>query len=213
MQMLTKRTIISGLAELIGTFALALVILSVSKSSLGVPFFIAVAGGLAVAGMSLLLGGTSGAQLNPAITLGLYSAKRLDAFKALVFVIAQLVGGLMAYYVFAYFSGQRWRGGGHFEMRLVLAETLGTFMFALGWAAAVTRKLEAGTAAALVGLSFALALLAVSSAGVVLLNPALDLSLRSWVWGSSVIGPIIGSVAGFQAYKFLFTRQAQEPRS
>jgi hypothetical protein len=47
----------------------------------------------------------------------------------------------------------------------VTDEALGTFPFALAWAAVVYQKLEATKAAALVGIAFMLALLAVSSAG------------------------------------------------
>lgn len=57
----------------------------------------------------------------------------------------------------------------------------------------------------MVGLSFPLALLAVSSAGTATLNPALALALHSWLWGSSVLGPLVGAVAGFQAYRYVFS--------
>jgi glycerol uptake facilitator protein len=190
--------------EFIGTFILALVVLTVSKSSLDFPFFISLSAGLVVIAVVLLFGRVSGAQLNPAVTLGLLSVKRITGLRAVAYAIAQLVGGLAAYYLFAYFSGQRWHNSGHFEAKLLIAEALGAFLFSLGWAASVSRKLDPAKAAVVIGLSFALALLAMSSAGTVMLNPAVALGLRSWVWGSSVLGPLVGAIAGFQAYKYLF---------
>jgi glycerol uptake facilitator-like aquaporin len=193
-------------AELVGTFTLALVVLTVSKSSLNLPFFISFSAGLAVAGMVLLFGRISGAQLNPAVTLGLLSVRRISALKAVVYVVAQLVGGLAAYYLFAFFSGQRWHNSGQFEAKLLIAEVLGAFLLSLGWAAVVFQRLESARAAAIIGLSFALALLATSSAGTEMLNPAIALGMRSWLWGSSVLGPLVGAVAGFHTYKYVFAR-------
>jgi len=192
------------IAEFIGTFILALGVLTVGKSSLDLPFFVSVTAGLVVASMMLLFGRISGAQLNPAITLGLLSIKRISAKRAAVYIVTQLVGGVSAYYLFAYFSGQRWHSTGQFEMKLFVGEVIGTFLFSLGWATVAYQKLEAAKAAVVVGFSLTLALLAMSSAGVVMLNPAVAVSLRSWVWGSSVLGPLIGAVLGFQAYKYLF---------
>jgi glycerol uptake facilitator-like aquaporin len=192
------------LAELVGTFLLGLVVLSVSKSSLGLPYFVSLAAGLVLVVATLLFGRISGAQLNPAITVGLYSLGKLHARRAAVYVVAQVVGGLLASYAATYFSGQRYLSGTHFSAKLLVAEVLGTFLFALAWAAVVYQKLEVSRAAVLVGLAFPLALLAVSSAGAATLNPATALALHSWLWGSSVLGPLVGAVAGFQAYRYVF---------
>lgn len=122
--MASKTHVSAAAAELIGTFMLALAVLTVSKSSLNLPFFISLAAGLAVAAATLLFSRTSGAKLNPAITLGLLSVKKITAMRAVAYVAAQLVGGIAAYYVFAYFSGQRWHNNGQFEMKLLVAEAL-----------------------------------------------------------------------------------------
>jgi glycerol uptake facilitator-like aquaporin len=206
--MLSREHTSAVTAEFVGTFVWALGVLTVSKSSLNLPFFISATAGLAVAGMMLLFGRISGAQLNPAITLGLLGIKRISALKTVTYIAAQLAGGFLAYYLFAYFSGQRWHNTGLFSSKLLIAETIGALLFSLGWAAVVYQKLESAKGAVVVGLSFTLALLVVSSAGAVTLNPAVALGLHSWVWGSSLLGPIVGAFIGFQAYKFLF---APEP--
>lgn len=192
------------IAEFIGSFLLTLSVVTVSKSSLNLAFFVALTAGLVVATMMLLFGRVSGAQLNPAITLGLLSIKRVAARRATAYVVAQLVGGLAAYSLFAYFSGQRWHNAGTFEMKIFVAEALGTFLFSLGWAMVVTQKLESSKAAAVIGFTLILALLAMSSTGMVTLNPAVALGMRSWTWGSTVLGPVVGALAGFQVYRYLF---------
>ena len=210
--MVSKAHTSAVVAEFVGTFMLALAVLTVSKSSLNLPFFISLTAGLVAASMMLLFGRISGAQLNPAVTLGLLSIKRITALKAITYISVQLLGGITAYYLFAYFSGQRWHSTGLFGTKLFVAEALGAFLFSLGWAAVVIQKLESAKAAAVVGLSLTLALLAMSSAGVVTLNPAVALGLRSWIWGSSVLGPLVGAIVGFQVYRYLLAPEALPAR-
>jgi glycerol uptake facilitator-like aquaporin len=202
--MASNKSVAAVIAEFLGTLILTLVMLTVAKSPLDYPFFISLAAGLVVAGVILVFGRVSGALLNPAVIAGLLSTKRITARKAVAYTVAQLLGGLIAYYLFAYFSGQRWHNGGNFEVKLLLAQTLGTFIFTVGWAAAAAQKLEPAKAAAVIGIWYALALLAVSSQNGVVLNPAVALGFRSWVWGTSVLGPLIGGAAGFQVYKYFF---------
>ena len=208
--MFANKRLSKALAECIGTFLLALVVLSVSKSSLGLPYFVSLAAGVVLAAMTLLFGRVSGAQLNPAITVGLYALKKLSAATALLYVAAQLVGAALAGYLSTYLSGQRFLSGTHFSLKLLVAEAVGTFLFALAWAAVVYQQLEVRQAAALVGLSFPLALLAVSSAGAATLNPAVALALHSWFWGSSVLGPLVGAVVGFNLYRSVFAPAGTE---
>jgi glycerol uptake facilitator-like aquaporin len=202
--MLSKDRVSAVVAELLGTFLLSLAVLSVDRSTLNLPFFISVTAGLAVASMILIFGRISGAQLNPAITLGLLTINRIRAVKALAYIAAQLIGGALAYYLFTYFYGANWHSLGHYSTKLLVAETVGTFLFSMGWSAVVFRKLDSARSAVIAGLSFTLALIAVSAAGTVTLNPAVALSLRTWVWGSSVLGPLLGAVIGFQVYHYLF---------
>jgi len=210
--MFTKARTSAVVAEFIGTFVLALAVLTVSKSSLNLPFFVSVTAGLVVASMMLLFGRVSGAQLNPAITLGLLSLRKVTALRAGGYIIAQLIGGLLAYYLFAYFSGQRWHNASQFHAKFFVAEALGAILFSLAWSAIVIQRLESTKAAALVGFVLIVALVVMSSVGVVTLNPAVALGTRSWVWGSTVIGPIVGAIVGFQVYKLLFAPDLVQAR-
>ncbi len=91
---------------------------------------------------------------------------------------------------------------------MLAGEAVGTFIFSLGWAAAVYQKLPLGQAAGVVGISLTLGVIAASAASGGILNPAVALGLRSWVWGTYVLGPVLGSVIGFNLYALLFAPTA-----
>src|SRR5262245_57350165 len=95
------------LAELVGTFTLVAAVLGaalVSFSGLGGGggsggsgiLGIAVAVGLAVMGMAYAMGPISGGHFNPAVTLGLWSAGRFDAKDIIPYIVAQVIGGILA---------------------------------------------------------------------------------------------------------------------
>ncbi|HSX29031.1 MAG TPA: aquaporin [Candidatus Saccharimonadales bacterium] len=192
------------MAEFLGTAVLTLVVLGVSKSNIGIPYFIALAAGLTIAAGTLVFGRVSGAHFNPAITLGLWSARRVKTLPALVYVAAQLLGSIAAYMLYVYFVKTSWPNAGDFDSRILVAETVGTFIFALGWAAAVYNRLESGKAAFVVGSSLALGIFVASVASAGLLNPALALGTRNWEWATYVLGPILGAVIAFNLYALLF---------
>jgi len=191
-------------AEFLGTGVLTSVVLSVSHSQLGIAYFIALAAGLVLIAMTFALGGVSGAHLNPAITIGLWSARRIRTLPAVVYIAAQLLGGICAYLLYTYFVNQHWPNSGKFDSRIMVAEVVGAFVFSLGWAATVYQKMENAKAAAVVGVSLALGIFIASSASAGLLNPAVALGARTWVWGTYVLGPILGAVIGFNLYALLF---------
>ena len=202
--LVTRKKVAMILAEFLGTAILTLAVLAVSKSNIGIPYFVAIAAGLVVATVTLTLGAVSGAHLNPLVTIGLWSVRLIKTLPAIVYLAAQLVGGIAAYFLFTYFIGQTWNNTGTFESKTLVAETVGAFVFALGWAAVVYQKLEGGKAAAVVGMSLMLGVVisAAGAGGVV--NPAVALGARSWVWGSFVLGPILGGIIAFNLYSLLF---------
>lgn len=202
--MLTRKKVAMVLAEFLGTALLALAVLAVSKSTIGIPYFVAIAAGLVVATVTLTMGAVSGAHLNPLVTVGLLSIGRIRIVPAVVYVAAQLLGGIAAYYLFSYFVGQTWNNSGTFEGRVLVAEAVGAFIFSLGWAAVVFQKLEGGRAAAVVGMSLMLGVLVSAAGAGGIVNPAVALGARSWVWGTFVLAPILGGIIGFNLYKLLF---------
>lgn len=191
-------------AEFLGTAILTLVFLAVSKSTIGIPYFVALAAGLAVAGLMLAFGAVSGAQFNPAITIGLWSARRIKTVPAIVYIAAQLLGGVGAYWLYSYFVNQHWANAGHYSGKILVAEAVGTFVLSLAWAATSYHKHEEGKAAATVGVAFVVGILVASAAASGLLNPAVALGMRMWGWGTYVLGPILGAVIGMNLYGLLF---------
>lgn len=202
--MFGRKKIAMVTAEFLGTGILTLVVLAVSKSTIGIPYFVAIAVGLVLVAVTLALGNVSGAHLNPAITLALWTVRKVKAVPAIVYIAAQLLGAGAAYLLYTYFMGQGWDNVGNFQSKVLVAETVGAFIFALGWAAAVYQRLEVGKAAAVVGISLMLGVLVGSIAGGGFLNPAVALGARAWVWGSYVLGPILGAVIAFNLYGLLF---------
>lgn len=80
----------SAVAEFIGTFLLVLLFLSytVGGSQIMVSF--------ALIGIVLLVGGVSGAHLNPAITIGAWVTRKIDAVRTFGYIIAQTLGATAA---------------------------------------------------------------------------------------------------------------------
>lgn len=202
--MLTRKKVAMILAEFLGTALLTLAVLAVSKSTIGIPYFVSIAAGVVVAATTLTVGAVSGAHLNPLVTLGLWSIRKVKTVPAIVYVAAQLLGGIAAYYLFTYFIGQTWHNTGEFEGKILVAEAVGAFIFGLGFAAAVFQKLEAGKAAAVIGLSLMLGILVSAAGAGGIVNPAVALGVRSWVWGTYVLGPILGGIIAFNLYSLLF---------
>ena len=88
-------------AEFIGTFALIFVGVGAIASNymnggqtglVG----IALAHGLTIAVMVSATAAVSGGHLNPAVTLGLFVARKIDAINAFGYVVAQCLGGILA---------------------------------------------------------------------------------------------------------------------
>lgn len=192
-------------AEFLGTGALTLLVLSVQRSTIGVPFFVALVAGLAVTLMTFSLHSTSGAHFNPAITIAMWTARKVATLQALAYVAVQLLGGWAAYYLYTYYVNNKLQPiGGHFTARILTAEAVGAGVLAFAWAAAVYQRFAVGAKAATVGLAYMLAIVAASSASIGLVNPALALGVRAWVWGTYVLGPVLGAVIGFNLYGLLF---------
>lgn len=209
--MFGRRKIAMLVAEFLGTGILTLVFLSVQRSTIGVPYFIALAAGLAVALAVWMVGDNSGAHLNPAVTLALWTARKVGTLTGLLYIIVQLLGAWAAYGLYTYFVNSSFQPiGGHYTGRVLVAEAVGTFVLGLGWAAAVYRSWTTGGKAANVGVAYALGIIVAAAAGLGLANPAVALGVRAWNiwggmgWGTYVLGPVLGAVIGVNLYGLLF---------
>jgi len=96
------------IAELIGTFALVLFGCGAASiaghdtiaglSGLGL-LGIAFAFGLSLVAMCYAIGGITGCHINPAVTIGILAAGKIKVSDAVIYIIAQLLGALLAAYV------------------------------------------------------------------------------------------------------------------
>src|SRR5581483_1902683 len=203
--MFGKRKSAMLVAEFLGTGVLTLLILTVQRSTIGVPFFVASAAGLVYILMSLVLGGVSGGYFNPALTIGMWTARRLSTDRAVVYLVLQFLGAWLAYYLYTYFVKTSLQPvGGHYAGRILVAETVGTAIFSFGYAAGLYQAFTRAVGATTAGLSLMIGMLAASSAAIGLLNPAVALGVRAWVWGTYVLGPVLGALIGVNLYALLF---------
>ncbi len=89
-------------AEFLGTFVLVFggcgsAVLAAGFPTLGIAFAgVALAFGLTVLTMAFAVGHISGAHFNPAITVGLFVGKRFPAGEVLPYIVAQVVGAIVA---------------------------------------------------------------------------------------------------------------------
>lgn len=207
--MFGRRNVAALAAEFLGTGALTLLILSVQRSTIGVPFFVAAAAGLVVTLMSFAVGGVSGGYFNPALTLGLWTARKLSTIKSVMYIAAQFLGAWGAYYLYTYFVKNSLQAvGGHYTGRILVAETVGTLLFTFGFASAIYQGYTRAVSASVAGLSLMLGIIAASPAAIGLLNPAVALGVRAWVWGTYVLGPVLGAIIGVNLYGMLFAENS-----
>ena len=204
--MFGRSKIATLLGEFLGTAALTLVVLSVSRSSIGLPYFVALAVGVVIPVLVFVFSNSqTGAHLNPAITLGLWTIRKIKSLDAVMYIALQLLGAYLAYLLFTYFVGASLPAAtNEFSGRVLVAEAAGTFVLAFAWAAAWYRGYKHLSFGAVVGLGYALGIIVASSAASGFLNPALALGNRYWIWSTYVLGPILGALIGFNLYSLLF---------
>jgi glycerol uptake facilitator-like aquaporin len=183
-------------AEFLGTMILALVVIGSAKYfNFTAPWYVGMAAAIALATLVGTIGKVSGAHVNPAITAGLWTLKKIPTPNALIYIAAQLLGGASALAIVEYVTNSDVVASGMSTMdgRVFLAEALGTAIFGFGVAAVVMQKLEGMQAAFTVGASLFLGVLVAAMAAPGFLNPAVALANNSWD-RTTVIAPLLGSI-------------------
>ncbi|MDO8469283.1 MAG: aquaporin, partial [Candidatus Peribacter sp.] len=186
-------------AELLGTATLTFAVLGSIQQQTATPFVAALVLLLAV----YMLGPISGAHVNPAVTVALWSVKKMKTPEALAYIAAQLVGAVAAQFLFQYLVG------GLPQMPVTpgwgpaFAEALGAFFLLLGISAVVHGKVHSAAGGLVVGCSLLLGILLASLMSNGVLNPAVAIGVRSFYFSFSapfpylvgtsyLIGPFIG---------------------
>ena len=188
-------------AEFLGTLSLALAVTLTlqMRSGLATPL----AAGLTLALFVYTIGGVSGSHINPAVTLGLWSIKKIKTDEAIHYIIAQLIGGAVAIAI-----GYKLTGGTPSvqvadSLPIALAEAVGAFTLLFGICSVVYGKVSDAAAGLVVGGSLLLGITLASAASNGVLNPAVALAIGS-MSPLYVFAPIVGALLGCQAGKYLF---------
>ena len=208
-------------AELIGTFMLVLIGCGAiiedtfQAGSVGL-MGVAAASGLAMAIAVTLAMDASGGHINPALTLGLWSVGRIDARRAVLYVVAQLVGAVLAALVLKLIFPA---GAGHVAeygaltlgsqtslTQAILIEAVLTFFLALAYMGTLADPAAPRIGGFGVGLTLWICILAGGPLTGAALNPARAFgpALVAGFWVGQVaywIGPIVGAIAAMQVYE------------
>lgn len=205
-----QRQIAALLAEAIGTFVLVLVVLNVSRY--GLPFFTAIGAGVAVAVFYSIFATISGGNFNPAITLGLFSIRKLSFVRTIAYLVAQAVGALLAWQFYEYITGRTLKNATTaFDWKIIIAEAIGALIIGMAFAAVVVQKLAKWQAAATIGCALFLAITVAGLASNGLLNPALALGVRSFDI-NYFLGAVVGAVVGMLVFAYVMTPIARKPK-
>lgn len=208
-------------AELIGTFTLifigvgAIAANSLSGGASGLTG-IALAHGLAIAVMVSATGAISGGHLNPAVTIGLLCAQKIDAINAIGYVLAQCVGAILAVFfiklcvpadtLMAVGMGTPALSAGITPTMGLLTEIILTFFLVFVVYGTAVDKRAPKMAGLFIGLTVTLDILMGGPISGAAMNPARHLGpallggglQNMWIYWA---GPIIGGILAAVTYK------------
>lgn len=192
------------IAEFIGTAVLTLA--AVGSIINGSGFVTVLTVGIALALLVATLGAISGAHVNPAVTLGLLSIKKIGWKEALFYIIAQFAGAALALILVRLHGVSLPPMDIVFSWTTLCAEFVGTLAFTFGIASIVLAQ-DAGKAESkapfVIGASLAIGVTIAAGLGSNgVLNPAVAFGIGSFGI-SYIIGPILGGIAGAWLFKAL----------
>lgn len=220
-----------SVTELLGTFWLVLggcgsaVIAASSPLGIGV-LGVALAFGLTVLTMAFAIGHISGCHLNPAVSVGLFVGGRFPARELPAYIIAQVLGGILAaallYYIasgregFDIAAGLASNGyGEHSPGKYSMAagfvtELVMTAMFVIIILGATDKRAPPGLAPIAIGLALTLIHLISIPVTSTSVNPARSTGPALMVGGWAIaqlwmfwVAPLIGAVVGGGIYRWL----------
>lgn len=203
--MVNRQKVAMLVAEFMGVMVLTTAVYAMVGRT-NFPLFGGLAAGITLGLLVHTIGASSGAQVNPAITLGLLSVRKISFVKAVLYIAAQMLAGFAAWKLINYFMGTDLKtiAGEKFAWKVLIAEAVGAFVFAFGVASAVYQKYEGTKLAFTVGASLTIGILIASLGSNGVLNPAVALGIQSWSWAYAV-GPLVGAVFGMNVYALVFS--------
>jgi glycerol uptake facilitator-like aquaporin len=199
------------LAEFLGTGILVMVALVLGQTT-AVSYFIATSLAITATIVYMIFSAVSGAHTNPAITFGMWTARRIGTLRGITYIAAQLLGGVVAWQLFQYLTNHAIPARSvAFSTPVWLAEVVGTGVLALAFTAAWNKGVETLNSAITVGAAYFVGILIAATASSGYINPAIALGFRSWS-SAYVLGPLVGGLIGVNLYAYLFGTAADVAR-
>ena len=218
-------------AEFLGTFWLVLggcgsAVLAAAFPALGIGYAgVALAFGLTVLTMAYAIGHISGCHLNPAVTIGQWTGKRIPTSDVLPYIAAQVLGaiagagvlyviasGKAGFSVAAGFASNGYGAnspGGYSLLACAVAETVLTFMFLMVILGSTDKRAPKGMAPLAIGLCLTLIHLISIPVTNTSVNPARSTGPALFVGGWAIsqlwlfwVAPIVGAALAGLAYSF-----------
>ena len=219
-------------AEFFGTFWLVLggcgsAVLAAAFPGVGIGLLgVSLAFGLTVLTMAFAIGHISGCHLNPAVSVGLWAGGRFPANQLLPYIVAQVLGGVVAggvlyiiasgqagFEVSAGFAANGYGAhspGGYSLLAALVTEVVMTMMFLLVILGATDKRAPQGFAPLAIGLCLTLIHLISIPVTNTSVNPARSTGVAVFV-GDWAIGqlwlfwaaPIVGGLLGAAIYRFI----------
>lgn len=198
-------------AEFLGTTILVMLSLVLIETT-AVSYFIATSVAIGLIVVYMIFGGISGGHFNPAITFGMWTARRVTTLRAISYIAVQMLGGLAAWQLFQYMTDKALPAKTvTYTTHMWLAEVIGTFILAIGLTAALTRGFDALQTAVAYGAAFFVGIMVAATASAGYLNPATALGVRSWST-VYVLGPLVGGLIGVNLYMWLMNPRFTSPK-
>jgi aquaporin Z len=224
------------IAEFFGTFWLVLggcgsAVLAAAFPEVGIGLLgVSLAFGLTVLTMAYAIGHISGCHLNPAVSIGLWAGGRFSANQLLPYIVAQVVGAVVAggvlyliasgkagFEVSAGFASNGYgehSPGGYSMLAALVTEVVMTMMFLLIILGATDNRAPKGFAPIAIGLGLTLIHLISIPVTNTSVNPARSTGVALFVgdWAVSQlwlfwVAPIVGGVLGAVIYRVVGREQ------
>jgi aquaporin Z len=219
-------------AEFFGTFWLVLggcgsAVLAAAFPDVGIGLLgVALAFGLTVLTMAFAIGHISGCHLNPAVSFGLWAGGRFPAKELPPYIIAQVLGGIVAggvlyliasgkagFDLSAGFASNGYGAhspGGYNLLAALITEVVMTMMFLLVILGATDKRAPQGLAPIAIGLCLTLIHLISIPVTNTSVNPARSTGVAVFVGGWAIsqlwlfwIAPILGGLLGAAVYRLI----------
>lgn len=234
-----KTTTFSKLsAEFFGTMVLVLMgcgsaVIAGANGTSGVGLLgISFAFGLSVVAMAYAIGHISDCHINPAISIGMVAAGRMELGEAVQYIIAQVLGGIAGaailflivsgkdgYTLAAGGLGQNGYGSaspGQYNLQAgFIAETIFTFIFLLViFGSTSTKNIHGGFAGLAIGLSLVLIHITGIPVTGVSVNPARSIGPALLVRGTAmsqiwlfIVAPVLGSLLSAFVWRYILEKK------